>query len=76
MYQHVVHRVNLSQIQVMFEECFGLSVSREELRGIRGVMAYRYRKTWERILARIVAGHLAHADGTEVDYRDAEGGYT
>jgi hypothetical protein len=73
MYQHIVHRVNLSQIQAMFEECFGLSVSREELRGIRGVMAYRYRKTWERILGRIVDGHLAHADETEVDLKRGKG---
>ena len=36
MYQHVVHRINLSQLEAMFEDCFGLSVGREELQGIRG----------------------------------------
>jgi len=73
MYQHIVHRVNLTQIQGMFEECFGLSVSRDELQGIRGLMANRYRKTWERILARIIDGYLAHADETEVDLKRGKG---
>jgi predicted RecB family nuclease len=73
MSQHVVHRVNLSHLQGMFEECFGVSISREELRKIRSLMASRYRKTCERILARIVGGGVAHADESEVDLQKETG---
>ena len=40
---------------------------------IRSLMASRYRKTCERILARIVGGELAHADETEVDLQKEKG---
>jgi hypothetical protein len=73
MAQHIVHRVNLSHLQAMFDECFGLSVCRPELQEIRSLMANRYRKTCERILARIVAGNLAHADETGIDLRKEKG---
>ncbi len=73
MYQHVVHRVNLSHVQGMVEECFGLSVTRGELQEIRSLMASRYRKTCDRILARIVCGNLTHADETEVDLQKERG---
>ena len=73
MHQHISHRVNLSHLQAMFEECFGLSVNRTELHGIRTLMANRYRKTYDRILVRIVAGHLTHADETEVDLQKEKG---
>src|SRR5260221_10657873 len=73
MSQYVVHRVNLSQLQGMFEENFGLSVTRGELHEIRSLMARRYRKTYDRILARIVCGNLVHADETQVDLRKEKG---
>src|SRR5262249_52272359 len=61
MSQHIVHRVNLSHLRGMFDEHFGLSVCWQELQEIRSLMANRYRKTCERILARIVGGNLANA---------------
>jgi hypothetical protein len=73
MYQHIVHRVNFTQLEDIFGECFGLSVTREELHGIRALMANRYRKAYERILGRIVGGVLAHADETEVDLQKDKG---
>jgi predicted RecB family nuclease len=73
MYQHVVHRVNFAHLHAMLEDCFGLRVSRSELYGIRALMANRYRKTCDRILARIVGGWLAHADETEVDLSRGKG---
>jgi hypothetical protein len=73
MYQHIVHRVNISHLQTMFRDCFDLNVNREELHRIRALMANRYRKTCDRILARIVGGKLAHGDETEVDLQKAKG---
>ncbi len=73
MYHHVVHRVNFAQLHSMLEDCFGLRVSRSELHGIRALMAYRYRKTCDQILKRIVGGRLAHADETEVDLNRGKG---
>lgn len=73
MYQHVVHRINFAQLHTMFEDCFGMSVSRYELLEIRSLMASRYRKTCDRILDRIVSGNLAHADETEVDLQKEKG---
>ena len=73
MSQHIVHRVNLPHLEGMFEECFGLSVTRGELQEIRSLMASRYRKTCDRILARIVCGSLTHADETEVDLQKEKG---
>src|SRR5262249_5569381 len=72
-YQHVVHRVNLSHVQTMFRDWFDLGVSREELHRIRALMADRYRKSCERSLGRIVAGKLAHADETEVKLHRGKG---
>jgi hypothetical protein len=73
MSQHVVHRVNLSDLQGMFEEYFGLSVTREELHQIRSLMASRYRETCDRILARIARGSVVHADETEVKLKKEKG---
>jgi predicted RecB family nuclease len=73
MYQHIVHRVNLSHLHTMFRDCFGLSVDRNELHGIRALMANRYRRTCDRILTRIVGGKLVHADETEVDLQNEKG---
>ena len=52
MYQHVVHRISLQHLEGMFEDCFGLRVgSMESFTMIKSLMARRYRKTCERILA-------------------------
>jgi predicted RecB family nuclease len=73
MYQHIVHRVNLQHLEAMFRDCFNLSVTREELYAIRVLMANRYRKSCDRILARIVSGNLTHADETDVDLQKEKG---
>lgn len=73
MYQHIVHRVNLGHVSEMLVDLFGLRVNRGELHGIRALMANRYRKTCDRILARIVGGRVAHGDETEVDLVRSKG---
>ncbi len=72
-YQHIVHRINLSHLEVLFRDCFSLRVNRAELQGIRALMAHRYQKTCARILARIVGGKLLHADETEINLQNDKG---
>ena len=73
MYQHVVHRISLQQVEVMFEDCFGLRVGIKEVLMIKALMARRYRQTCKGILARIVAGGLVHVDETEVNLQKGKG---
>jgi hypothetical protein len=73
MYQHIVHRVSLHQLEAMLLDCFGLPVNIWELMDIRAVMAGRYRTTCNQILARIVGGRLIHADETHANLRKGKG---
>ncbi len=72
-YLLVVHRISLHQVEVMFEDCFGLRVGTMEVRMIKTLMARRYRQTIKGILARIVAGGLIHIDETEVKLPKSKG---
>ncbi len=73
MYQHVVHRISFQHLEAMFEDCFGLRVSFVELHMLNSLMARRYRAAWKRILDRIAAGGLAHADETHVNLQKGKG---
>jgi predicted RecB family nuclease len=73
MYQLVVHRISLHQIEVMFKDCFGLRVGTMEVLMIKILMARRYRQTLKGILGRIVGGGLVHVDETEVNLQKGKG---
>ena len=45
MYQHLVHRISLQNLERMFEDCFGLRVNLMELLLMKSLMARRYRRT-------------------------------
>src|SRR3954453_6778699 len=51
-YLLVVPRISLHQVDVLFEDCFGLRVSSMEVLTIKILMARRYRQTLNGILAR------------------------
>jgi hypothetical protein len=72
-YLLVVHRMSLHQVEVMFEDCFGLRVGTMEVLMIKILMARRYRQTLKGILARIVTGGLVHIDETQVNLRKGKG---
>jgi predicted RecB family nuclease len=72
-YQHIVHRISLHQLETMFADCFGLHVLVMEILMIKTLMARRYRKTLEGILARIVAGGLVHVDETHFNLQQGKG---
>ncbi len=73
MYQLVVHRISLRQIEVMLADCFDLRVGFMEVLAIKVLMARHYRETLEAILARILAGGLVHIDESEVHLQKGKG---
>jgi predicted RecB family nuclease len=73
MYQYVVNRISLEHIEAMFVDCFGFRVNLQELLVIKALLAKRYRKACEQILARIVAGALVHADETHANLQKGKG---
>jgi predicted RecB family nuclease len=73
MYQLVVYRLSLNQLVAMFEDCFGLRVSYDDVVMIKALMARRYRETLKRILTKIVTGGLVHVDETKIDLRQGKG---
>jgi predicted RecB family nuclease len=73
MYQYVVQRISLHRLEAMFKDFFGLRVGFTELHMLKSLVARRYQATWNRILARIVAGQLAHADETHANLQIGKG---
>jgi predicted RecB family nuclease len=75
MYKHVTYRASLTAIAEEIRECFGMPVHDSDVHGFKGLLACHYAETYRRLLARIVAGPLVHADETEVLLRDSGKGY-
>jgi predicted RecB family nuclease len=73
MYQHVAHRVSFQRLEEMFREFFGLRVTCLELHIFKGLMARRYRPTVRRILAKLIAGAVIHADETHANLQKGKG---
>jgi hypothetical protein len=73
MYQHVAHRVSFQRLEEMFREFFGLRVTYLELHMFKALMARYYRPTARRILAKLVAGQVIHADETHANLQKAKG---
>jgi predicted RecB family nuclease len=72
-YQHVGNCISFPKIWAMLKDCFGLRLPYAELHMLNAVLANYYRKTYAEILARIIAGHLLHADETGVRLRATNG---
>jgi predicted RecB family nuclease len=72
-YQYVVHRISLTHLTSLFEDCFGLRIRHQEFHMLKSLLANRYRGTYRRILARIVASGLVHADETHVNLKKGKG---
>jgi len=73
MYQHVAHRISFQHLESLFDDCFGLRVGFTELHMLKSLVARRYRPACRRILDRIVAGGLVHADETHVNLQKGKG---
>jgi predicted RecB family nuclease len=73
MYQHIAHRVSFQRLEEMFREFFGLRVTYLELHMFKALMARRYRPTVRRILAKLIAGAVIHADETHANLQKGKG---
>jgi hypothetical protein len=46
MHGHIAHRFSFGTIEAMFREFFGLSINNTEIHTFKGLVARRYRKTY------------------------------
>lgn len=69
---HIAYRLSGSMIGEMLEEFFGLAVPRQEIHVFKSLMARRYRSTYQKLLAKLIAGPVLHADETEVKLRSGK----
>jgi hypothetical protein len=56
-------------------ECFGFPLYPAQIHTFQQLLARYYQQTYQRLLQKIVAGHLAHADETEVTLKRVGKGY-
>jgi hypothetical protein len=73
MYGHIENRFSFGSLRRLVKESFGLHVHQSEIHMVKGLLAHRYQETYERLLRRIVTGHVAHVDETEVKLRTGTG---
>jgi hypothetical protein len=69
MYEHVAQRVSLTNLAETLRECFDLPIRNSQVHLMKLLLARYYEGTYKRLLVKIVAGHLVHADETEVHVR-------
>jgi predicted RecB family nuclease len=73
LYQHVTNRTSFQSLERTLNECFGLSISFNDLYRFKIELARRYKGVYSDILKKIVAGHLLHADETGVRFKHDKG---
>jgi predicted RecB family nuclease len=73
MYQHIAHGVSFQRIEAMIREFFGLRVTWVELHRFKSQLARRYRPTVGRLLAKLIAGTVIHADETHANLQKGKG---
>lgn len=66
MYQHVAHRITFNSVAETLNDCFGLPVHASDVSEWKSGLAQYYEATYRRLMEKIVAGHLIHADESEV----------
>src|SRR5207253_6179154 len=75
MYEHVAHRTSLNNIATKFQDYFGLSMFAPVVHAFKVMLSQYYEETYKRLLEKIVAGSIMHADETEVHLRGVGKGY-
>jgi predicted RecB family nuclease len=72
-YQHITHRLGVKSLAALFYEVFGIRVNWWEFLTFRHLLVRRYRKTYDMLLAQLIAGPVLHIDETEVKLKDGSG---
>src|SRR5262249_12219732 len=75
MYEHVAHRKSLAGIAATLRDCFRLPVYTPAVHRFKGLLARYYGETYQRLMEKIIAGALIHADETEVRLKRTGKGY-
>jgi predicted RecB family nuclease len=73
MYQHIAHSVSFQRIEEMIREFFGLRVTYVELHMFKALLALRYKAALRRLLTKLIAGAIIHADETHVNFQKGKG---
>jgi hypothetical protein len=71
-YQHITHRLGVRSLAALFYESFGIRVNWWEFIGFRHLV-HKYRRTYRKLLAQLIAGPVLHIDETEVKLKDGKG---
>jgi predicted RecB family nuclease len=70
-YQHITHRLGIKSLAALFYESFGIRVNFREFRDFRHLLVHKYRKTYNILLAQLIAGPVLHIDETEIRLKDS-----
>ena len=72
-YQHITYRLGVKSLAALFYEVFGISVNWWEFLTFRHLLFRRYRKSYDRLLAQLIAGPVLHVDETELKLKNGSG---
>ena len=75
MYMHVAHRMTFGGIAEMLYDFCGLPLYTPDIFSWKAALARYYKPTYDKLLEKIVAGPLIHADETDVHIARAGKGY-
>jgi predicted RecB family nuclease len=72
-YHQITHRLGAGPLTALFHETLGIQVNLPDIFAFRHLLARYYRRTYNALLARIIAGSVIHVDETEVKLHDGTG---
>jgi Transposase IS66 family/RNase_H superfamily len=72
-YQKITHRLGVKSLAALFYEIFGIRVNGWEFLAFRYLLARLYRRTYNLLLAELIAGPVLHIDETEIKLREGSG---
>lgn len=72
-HQNVVNRVTFRDIENAAKDYFGLSLDNRRMWDLKNFAAEYYKLTYNKILRKMIHGHLIHADETKVGLKDDNG---
>jgi hypothetical protein len=72
-YQHITYRLGVRSLAALFYEAFGIRVNFWEFMDFRHLLVHKYRKTYNMLLAQLIAGPVLRIDETEIKLKDGSG---
>ena len=66
-HQHIANRITFENLETTVRECFNLPLAYQKIYEFKARFAQYYDKTYRRILGKLIAGPLLHADETKVN---------